>query len=694
MSTNDSNARSAILARLKAFNAEMNAVHLLVNTTKEERDTVKGFFHKAKRVREALEAEQRETEALKRMLVNGTDKEKSEAMAHVVEENITDILACVSEAEVKVSDDAAKKLIDRIAAASPKLSFSDLVAANKAKSEQRELDAMAPHQAEAPAEKSLSVGTTVSADGKQESFSLDIVLNEKQIAASNIAFAGKDFVLTGAAGTGKTTTQRAVAASLYKQGKFDQTSFKSYTKEGKKAYVTAPSIAFCAFTRRAASNLAKALFKDETLAAQFGNNVMTIHTLLEYEPVTYDEFDVLTGETKQKFRFEPQKTAENPLTITHLIIEESSMIDAAGLWGKLYDALPSDVQIIFIGDLNQLPPVFGASILNYAVSQLPVVELTEVYRNQGIVLENAHNILNGRELVESDKFQIVRGKSQVQVGPEKTAYQLGREDGIFHKLYHTMDESGQRAYDPATDIILSPWNKHALGTNNMNNWIAQFIGAERKAIVYEVIAGIRKLYLAEGDRVMVNRRDGYIKEIKINSDYHGKEPQMQGSDLTRFGTRIIGGGADDSFEDLETDYTNFSLEALEESAGERKQQSSHSIVVHMDDDTEEELTAAGDFSEQSFSLGYCLTVHKAQGSEWRKVYIIMHKSHATTLYRELFYTAVTRARVEVVIISKDHVIRNAIKSQRIKGNTLADKIAYFNQGIENDSGIYASKRLS
>jgi len=76
-------------------------------------------------------------------------------------------------------------------------------------------------------------------------------------------------------------------------------------------------------------------------------------------------------------------------------------------------------------------------------------------------------------------------------------------------------------------------------------------------------------------------------------------------------------------------------------------------------------------------LGYCLTVHKAQGSEWRKVFFVTHQSHATMLQRELLYTAVTRAKEELYVICEPETFTNGIRSQRVKGNTLAEKAEYF-----------------
>lgn len=522
-------------------------------------------------------------------------------------------------------------------------------------------------------------------DGTQESFALNIILNEKQLHAKEMALAGKNYVLIGPAGSGKTTAQRSVAEALLLDKRLGLSTFKTYDPmTGSRIYKTAPSIAFVSYTRRAAANLAKAILKSPILASEIPYNIMTIHALLEFEPEVY--FDAI--EAKEKFRFAPKRTASTPLDITHLVIEESSML-GLDLWAQLYDALPDGVQIIFIGDINQLPPVFGPSILNYALVQLPIVELTETYRNQGVVLENAHHILKGEQIEENEHFTVLRGKSPVAVGQQKMSFTLG---AIFKQLSNTIDPSdGLPAYDPEDCIILSPFNKQDLGTDNMNKWIAQFLGEKRGAIVHEVIAGFNKLYLAEGDKVMFNKRDCVITELRRNSQYHGKDPQLPGSDMTRFGVRVMGAGKEDTLEDISLDYAGFSLEDLENEKAERKQQCSHAITVTYDDGSYDTLTAAGDMGATSFSLGYALTVHKAQGSEWRKVFLILHKDHAIALYRELFYTAVTRARTKVTIIAKDPTIQKAIKNQRIKGNNLADKLEYFNSGADMRDGVYASK---
>ena len=360
------------------------------------------------------------------------------------------------------------------------------------------------------------------------------------------------------------------------------------------------------------------------------------------------------------------------------------------LWEKLYDALRPNTQIIFLGDINQLQPVFGASILNYGLIQLPVVELTHVYRQAGdsTILENAHNILAGKSLKEAEDFKIVRGGDK-QFSQAKLATSLAN-------TFQKWEEMGE--YDPEQDIILSPFNKQDLGTDNMNKWIAQHLGTKRNAVVYHVIAGITQMYLAVGDKVLYNKRVGVIKTISRNMEYQGKMPHTPSEKLTRFGSYVSNGKEETSTDEDDSDgfllaYEGIDLDKMVKEADKEDlvRQASHVVTLDMEDEEEEVLSAVGDFSPATFSLGYCLTIHKAQGCEWRHVYIILHKDHSIMAHRELLYTAVTRASKKVILIAKDFMIEKAIATQRIKGNSLADKIEFFNAKISLDQEIKCYK---
>jgi len=81
-------------------------------------------------------------------------------------------------------------------------------------------------------------------------------------------------------------------------------------------------------------------------------------------------------------------------------------------------------------------------------------------------------------------------------------------------------------------------------------------------------------------------------------------------------------------------------------------------------------------------LSYTLTVHKSQGSEWKRVFLILHSSHNTMIQRELLYTACTRAREMLYVICEPDSFMKGILGQRIKGNTLKEKAEFFKGKLE------------
>lgn len=535
-----------------------------------------------------------------------------------------------------------------------------------------ELSPLAPLQSVAP---------------KHQAFGLEIILNARQQMAADFASAGKCFVLTGAAGTGKTTACREIAKTLFATGNLSQHDFKLPNGAGR---FLAPSIAFVAYTNRAADNMRRALHKDPELEETLSVNVLTIHRLLEYEPEFFDREDGTTG-----MKFVPRRHAQNPLRITHLVIEEASMVGASDLWLRLYEALNPGVQVIFVGDINQLPPIFSKSVLNYALIQLPVVELNEVYRQalDNPIIANAHRVLAGLPLQPDQKYVrlIQDSKKDNSIPSETTCVNLLVNS--LKKWHDVPKDNVFQNYDPEQDIILCPYGKEnkakgsQANTTALNNHIAQFLGKKRDAQVFEIIAGMRKLYLAVGDRVMIEKQDGIIIKISHNAQYVGKMAQPASNELTRFGMRLIGSSkavTDEDFDSMIAGYENLSIDDLkggDDPDEKRVQQASHVIDVLMDTGHTTSLRTSGDYSESSFSLGYALTVHKSQGCEWRKVIILLHRNHAGMLNRELLYTAMTRAREVLIIVDLCNQVEKAIRNQRIKGNSVQDKIEWFNSEI-------------
>jgi len=515
---------------------------------------------------------------------------------------------------------------------------------------------------------------------KNETFSLDITLNESQQAAVTLAKTGKSFVLTGAAGSGKTTTEREIFRAMLAAG------------------YSPSNIAAGAFTRVATGNTRKAVLKDQELGQILKHRIKTLHKHLEFAPTWYDHPE--TG--KKTMRFVEQRNEDNPFTFKILVIDEAPMCDLL-LYQKIYNAMKDGTIVIFIGDINQLPPVFGKSIFNYALHQLPVIELNKIYRqaDDSGILQNAWNILDGKIPVKNKDTEITwfdETKTKL-MGQGRAMMALGKENGYFHKKY----KKGE--YNPRTDIILSPWNVQECGTESINAWIAQFLGDERKAIVHEIIAGRRKVYLAVGDLILVDKQLCEITNIEHNPGYIGKAPKIASTNLLRSGHYRAADNPDDVHTELDEDsmigYAELDVDEIADD--ERKNQAS-AIVTYkyvdvdaeaLDEDdkavVEYQLQTAGDFAVAGFSLGYATTCHKAQGSEWRKVFILMHSDHATKgnfVTREWLYTAVTRAREKLVILAKEEILQRAVDKQVIRGKTLEEKIAHINAKSAGDMDTY------
>jgi hypothetical protein len=534
----------------------------------------------------------------------------------------------------------------------------------------------------------------------------EIVLNERQSQFNDIVQSGRDVVLIGAAGTGKTTCQRKVSTDLIDSGKIGP------LQAGTKWLLTGvPGAAIVSFTNKAVNNIRHAV--DERLRP----HVLTIHKLLEFAPVTYEIEDPdKPGEWKKTMRFEPRRNALNPLPpdLKLLGFEESSMVSVE-LHQLLMDAMPHKHQKFYLGDIQQLPPVFGLAILGFKMLELPVVELTEVYRQAKLspIIDLAWKILEGNPYEFSSKTEKFAQEVTVQ-GKKKTLNKIrcpaldklsiSNEHGTvkFQVWQKTIpdDEAlltasmqfnvwgDQGYYNPQDDIILCPYNK-AFGTIELNKRISQHLGKKRNACVFEVIAGYQKHYLAVGDRVLYDKEDAFIVDIARNSNYMGPRAMQPSVELDRWGHYQKEPTAEE-LAAAETDDGILNTEALEKfmaaaatGIDERVQDSSHVVVVKLAYGDGEEIPLDKSAQINNLLGGYALTIHKSQGSEWSKVFIVLHQSHVKMVSRELLYTGCTRARQHLHIICETTSFERGVRSQRIKGDTIEEKAEFF-KGKQKD----------
>lgn len=517
----------------------------------------------------------------------------------------------------------------------------------------------------------VPLASTEVAEPKKELTLAD--LNTEQLQAVELAKSGKEFCLIGGAGKGKTTTLRFIVDYLLKSRGIDPQNPQDENK-----------IQIVCYTRRASRNAAKAL-------APIGADVFcrTAHKALCYQPEYFDYMDE-DGNMKTTMRFIPTITEMNPdRSCLLVVIDEASMLGYETLYKELRDAFPNAI-FIFVGDLFQIKPVFGDGVLGHALYRYPVIELKQVYRqamDSPIVAFQYNWTLAGKLPGDSDLAKISETCTPER-GLEFVPFKMEHTDGevLSQGVANYMSRMYEQGiYDPEQDTILIPFNK-SFGSTAINWHLAEYFGQRRGAEVWEVIGLRGTKYLAVGDFVMYEKAECTIIDIKPNPKYWGRPPQEPSVNMLRSG--IIKGSATEAIltKDNHSDFVPMDFEdLLNQDAAKEASQAMSAIVTIRDNETGADtiLSSSGELSALDF--GYCMTIHKAQGSEWRKVWLIMHKTHAVMLNRELLYTGMTRAKDRLAVIyskqtrigRKDNSICKAIKKQSIPGDTWQEKARYF-----------------
>lgn len=503
--------------------------------------------------------------------------------------------------------------------------------------------------------------------------------NAKQQEFIDLAVSGKSCALTGAAGCGKTTSLTGMLEALIHSEVLNRLN----SLDHKFLVNNSPSIAFISFTNKAVSNIKKVLPKD------IRDNAMTAHKLLEFEPDYYDEVNPVNGAVVTKMKFAPTRHRARFLPrIQILIIDEAPMLPVS-LWNQIAEALDPNypVQLILVGDIQQLPPVFGKSVFIHAIQGgMPYVELTEVYRQAlgSPIIRLATEILKGKQIPMA-KFKELEGETDkgiVKIFPWKQKL----SDLAALKLMHLWlpEQIDKGTYKPMEHIIITPYNE-AFGTIELNKIIANHLAKKLEAPVYEVFAGIKKCYFRVGERVLYNKSDATILSIERNKAYYGKSPRAPSPTLTYAGVETDSAAAINAEVSAEAaEEIDFMLEAMANHLKDDERgssQASHIIKLRLTDlDSEVQISTTGDVSK--LDLGYCITIYKSQGSEYDTVFLLTHASQGGQIFRESVYTAVTRAKKRLNIVCEPNFLVKGINTQRLVGNNLKEKIASFERMLE------------
>ena len=342
----------------------------------------------------------------------------------------------------------------------------------------------------------------------------------------------------------------------------------------------------------------------------------TIHRLLE---VTFGN-----GKTSDKF----VKNEQNPIFTDMIIVDEMSMVDVL-LFNSLLKAVKSTTKLVLVGDVNQLPSVGAGNVLKDIINseKFPCVYLDEIYRQEktSMIVNNAHGILRGEYPklagVDSDYFMIRKSNS----------------DDISAEIIKLYKEHLPKYFNYKKDLtiqILSPMKKTSLGTINLNTIIQKAVNPFDKK-KNEKHWG--KYTFREGDKVI---------QMRNNYDIEWSVPDGEkGFGVFNGDTGII----------------------------KRIDNKEKYVVIEFSD---------GKIAEYEFAvlddldLAYAITVHKSQGSEFDAVIIPVYNGPKSLMYRNLFYTALTRAKHLVVVIGSENIVKNMVdnESESKRFTSLTDKL--------------------
>lgn len=530
----------------------------------------------------------------------------------------------------------------------------------------------------------------------------EIPYNAAQTKFIDMVCSGRPVALTGPAGSGKTTAVKGAIRKLLSEGKIPpiNQSTHQWIQAG------SPGVACVAFTNKAVENMKKVLPKD------LRKNCITIHKLLEFKPEYFETMDESTGLMKKTMQFLPSRHADNPIPegIKVLIIDEATMV-AVDLWNLFADAIAHQIQIILIGDIQQLPPVFGKSIFIHAMQVgLETVELTEVHRQalESPIISLAHRILSGKQIMlpEFESLNYNGEHGRLTIKPWKKPLSDTGALKIMGMTLPQFIDAGE--YDPLNDVILTCFNVN-FGTVELNKIVAGHLAnVERKnnptsdaCKVHEIIAGINKKYFRIGDKVLYNKTEHFITGIQKNSKYLGKLPRMASNSLDYNGIESDSAKAfeddaghllDKTMEEIDDFLSSFSSMDDPEDKVSATRAASHKLTLYSESlDSEVELDSSGEVG--NLELGYAITVHKSQGSEYPRVFFISHQSQAQMHFRELLYTAITRAKRELVVVCPPNMFVKGINTQRLPGRNLADKLIAFDRTMQLQKGAVAQEPM-
>ena len=362
-------------------------------------------------------------------------------------------------------------------------------------------------------------------------------------------------------------------------------------------------IVLCAPTGRAAKRMSETT----------GEEASTLHRLLEIGKV--DEESLFKKNSEYKGA---------PIDGDIIIVDEVSMVDMF-IMSYLLDCIYQGTKLILVGDSDQLPSVGPGSVLKdlIASEKIVTVHLDKIFRQaaKSKIIVNAHRVNNGKRFINKEDPELEEDANQ-DFFFIREANQEKILKGVLSLCNGRLKNFGE--YDFFENIqVLTPTKKGLLGTKELNKALQEALNPHRDGEAEKNSMGAT---FRIGDRVM---------QIKNNYDMYWEKLCDSGVET---GNGIFNG---------ETGIiTNIN-------------EKGKNLSVKFDD----EKVCKYEFNDlEQIEHSYCMTIHKAQGSEFDVVIMIVPQAAPMLLTRNLLYTGLTRAKKLLIVIGNDKVVDYMIKN--------------------------------
>ena len=325
-------------------------------------------------------------------------------------------------------------------------------------------------------------------------------------------------------------------------------------------------------------------------------------------------------------------SSENPRSEKLVIVDESSMMDLS-LFYQLITSISPNARLIIVGDVDQLPSIGPGQILKDLIDskEIKVIRLDQIHRQaeNSSIISLAHSINEG-----------ILPESILEKKQDRTFIQTDN-DNLLGSLEEIVKRTINKGYDIQRDIqILIPMYKSDVGIDNVNKMIQELVNPNKGLENFEY-KHLNKIYRVNDKIIqLINRPEkgimngdiGYISSLNIEND------------------KVVGISA--LFEEIKVDYT---IDELEE-----------------------------------INLAYAVTIHKAQGSEFKIVIMPISSYYYAMLKRKLIYTGITRSKEKLILLGDINMLKFAVsRVEQNRKTILKQEIKkYLNNQIEENVFVY------